>query len=78
MNRLLAGMGQRLSMTLGSPVAGRHAAIRELWNLTYAQAETLSYADAFRTIMVAFIIATCLVPLMKKVAAPKTPLTAAH
>jgi DHA2 family multidrug resistance protein len=73
MNRLLGGMTQRLSDVLGAPVAGRQAALRELWQLTYREAQTLSYADAFRTIMVAFLIATCLVPLMKKVAPPATP-----
>jgi len=78
MRQLLAGMTQRLGTTLGSPVAAHQAAFRELWQLTYREAETLSYADAFRTIMLAFIIATCLVPFMKKVAPPKTPPAEAH
>jgi DHA2 family multidrug resistance protein len=78
MARLMQGLTQRFSMTLGSTVAGHQAALRELWNLTYAQAETLSYADAFRTIMCAFIIATFLVPMMKKVAPPKAPPADAH
>jgi MFS transporter, DHA2 family, multidrug resistance protein len=70
MRRILAATSQRLTETLGSPVAGHEAAIRELWQLAYAQAETLSYADAFGTIMLAFIIATGLTPLLKKVTAP--------
>jgi DHA2 family multidrug resistance protein len=78
MNRLLGGMTQRLSFVLGSPVAGHQAALRELWQLTNREAETLSYADAFRTIMVAFLIATCLVPLMKKVVPPTTPAPGGH
>jgi DHA2 family multidrug resistance protein len=77
-NRMLAGLTGRLSMMLGSPVAGRAGAIRALWQMTYAQAETLSYADAFRTIMFAFVVATCLIPWMKKVAPPKMPSADAH
>jgi DHA2 family multidrug resistance protein len=75
---LLAGMTRRLTMILGSPVAAQQAALRELWQITYREAQTLSYADAFRTIMVAFVIATCLVPLLKKVAAPPASSAGAH
>jgi DHA2 family multidrug resistance protein len=69
--RLLAGMTQHLTTTLGSPLGGQQAALRELWAITYREAETLSYADAFRVVMVAFILATCLMPLMKRVTQPK-------
>jgi DHA2 family multidrug resistance protein len=78
LTRLLAGMTVRLGNSLGSPAAGHQAALRELWALTYAQAETLSYADAFRAVMVAFAIATCLVPLMRKVVPPKAPVAQGH
>jgi DHA2 family multidrug resistance protein len=78
MNRTLTGMTQRFGAALGSPVAGHQAALRTLWALTYREAQTLSYADAFRAVMVAFIIATCLVPLMRKVAPPKTPAASGH
>jgi DHA2 family multidrug resistance protein len=71
--RLLTGMTQRLSVALGSPLAGSQAALRELWAMTYREAETLAYADAFRAVMVAFIAATCLMPFMKKVTPPKAP-----
>jgi DHA2 family multidrug resistance protein len=76
--RLLAALTQRLSETLGSPVAGRVAAIRELFQLAYREAETMSYADAFRAIMLAFAIATCLVPFLRKVAPPAAPSAGAH
>lgn len=75
---LLAGVTRRLTMTLGSPVAGHQAALKELWQLTYREAQTLSYADAFRIIMVAFVIATCLVPLLRKVATPPASPAGAH
>jgi DHA2 family multidrug resistance protein len=71
-------MTHRLTAALGSQEAGHEAALHTLWGLTYAQAETLSYSDTFRTIMAAFIIATCLVPLMKKVVPPKAPPADAH
>jgi len=76
--RLLAALTQRLTETLGSPVAGRAAAIRELFQMAYREAETLSYADAFRAIMLAFAIATCLVPFLRKVAPPAAPSARAH
>jgi len=57
----------------GSLDAGHLAALKQLWLLTYREASTLAFADAFRAIMLAFIIATPLVPLMRKVVAPKAP-----
>ena len=38
----------------------------------------MAYADAFLAIMIAFIIATLLVPLMRNVAAPQGPAQASH
>jgi DHA2 family multidrug resistance protein len=76
--RVMTAASRRLGQTLGSPIAGHAAALRELWQLAYAQAQTLAYADAFRTIMLAFIIATCLTPLLKKVIAPAAPAQSGH
>jgi DHA2 family multidrug resistance protein len=45
--------------------------LKQLWNLAYREASTMAYADAFRVIMVAFMVATVLVPLMRNTAAPK-------
>ncbi len=70
---MLGGMTQRLSLSLGSAVAGQQAALRQLWTMAYQQAETLAYADAFRAVMLAFILATCLMPLMRRVAPPAAP-----
>lgn len=78
MNRLMHSMTQHLTTVLGSGVAGQKAALTELWQLAFREAETLSYADAFRTIMVAFVIATLLVPLMKKVAPQPGATTSSH
>ncbi|HQU01678.1 MAG TPA: hypothetical protein PLI12_04440, partial [Acetobacteraceae bacterium] len=74
MGHLIAGMTQRYSTALGSPVAGHQAALIQLSKLAYREAATLAYEDAFRTIMVAFIIATLLVPFLRKVAPTPAPI----
>jgi len=71
MDRLIDGISQRYGAVLGSPQPGHAAALKELWQLAYREASTMAYADAFRAIMVAFVIATILVPLMRSGATPK-------
>ncbi len=78
MVRLMDGVAQRYGTIPGSPEAGHAAALAQLWHLAYREASTMAYADAFRAIMIAFVIATLLVPLMRNVAAPKVPATNAH
>jgi len=78
MEQLLHGMTGRYAAALGSPAAGHAAALSQLWQLAYREAQTLAFADAFRTIMVAFALATLLVPLLRRVAAPKAPPADAH
>jgi MFS transporter, DHA2 family, multidrug resistance protein len=78
MERLLHGMSARYAAALGGPAAGHAAALSQLWQLAYREAQTLAFADAFRTIMVAFALATLLVPLLRRVAAPKAPPADAH
>jgi len=65
--RFLGPLTARLGVTFGGRLAAHQAALRALWTLVYQQAETLSFADAFRAVMLAFAVATCLVPLMRKV-----------
>ena len=62
----------------GSPQAGHAAAIKALWQLAYREASTLAYADAFRLIMIVLMIATLLVPLMRKVVPTGTASSQAH
>jgi MFS transporter, DHA2 family, multidrug resistance protein len=76
MERLVAGMEGRYAAVPGSQQAGHQAALEQLWHLAYREASTLAFADAFRTIMLAFVVATLLVTLMRKVA-PPTPTVAA-
>ena len=69
---------QRYGAILGSPQEGHAAALKQLWQLAYREASTLAYADAFRAIMIAFVVATLLVPFLRNIAPPKTPVREAH
>jgi len=57
---------------------GNAAALKQLWALAMREAHTLTYADAFLAIFACFVIATLMVPLMRKVAAPTAPSADAH
>jgi len=78
MNDLLSGLSARLATVLGSAPAGHLAALETLRALAYREAATMAYADAFRTIMLAFLLATPLALLLRKVAPPKAPSADAH
>ena len=73
MDRMVAGLASRYGALPGSPEAGHVAALKSLWHLAYREASTLAYADAFRAIMLAFVAATLLVPLLRKVAPQMAP-----
>ncbi|KAF1003670.1 MAG: Multidrug export protein EmrB [Luteibacter sp.] len=53
-------------------------ALRLLWQITYREAQTLTYADAFRCIALCLLVATLMVPLMRKVRPPLAPSADAH
>ena len=78
MTRFLDEMGQRYGAIPGSPAAGHTAALKQLWELAFREASTLAYADAFRAIMIAFVIATLLVPLLRNIAATGPASAASH
>ncbi|MGH7212714.1 MAG: MFS transporter, partial [Acetobacteraceae bacterium] len=78
MDRFVHGATQRYAAFPGGAGIAHEAALKQLWQLAYREASTLAYADAFRAIMLAFIVATLLVPFMRKVAAQKVSPTAAH
>ena len=73
MTRYLGEMEQRYGSIPGSFQAGHTAALKQLWELAYREASTLAYADAFRAIMIAFVVATLLVPLLRNVAPTPAP-----
>jgi len=53
-------------------------ALQQLWKLTMREAQTQTFADAFLAVMVCFLVAIVLIPLMHKVAPPKAPSADAH
>lgn len=67
---LVAGVTARLSSS--------EAALRQLWQLTYREALTMTFSDIYLVIMLCFAITTITVPLMRKVAPPKAPPADAH
>jgi MFS transporter, DHA2 family, multidrug resistance protein len=62
----------------GDAAHGQAAALKRLWTLTWREAQTQTYADAFLAIMACFVIATVMVPLMRSVTARKGPSADAH
>jgi multidrug resistance efflux pump len=62
----------------GDTVHGHAAALKRLWSLTWREAQTQTYADAFLALGVCFVIATLMAPLMRKVTAPSAPSSEAH
>lgn len=75
MNSWLAQTNARLTELGQGDVDG---SLHQLWQLAYREAQTLSYADAFLAIGLCFVIATAMVPLMRKVAPPAGPSADAH
>ena len=52
--------------------------MKQLWSLAWREAQTQTYADAFLAIAMCFVIATAMVPLMRKMGAPAKPTADAH
>ncbi|GAN81565.1 DHA2 family efflux MFS transporter permease subunit [Acidocella aminolytica] len=65
----VSGMLQTLSAQFGTT----QRALKEIWHMTYAQAQTMAYADAFCAIALAFAVAVCLAPLLRQVTQPTAP-----
>jgi DHA2 family multidrug resistance protein len=78
MRNLLSDLTTRWTSALGSPPAGHLAALEQLRAIAYREASTMAYADAFLAIMVAFLIATPLVLLLREVVPPKAPSIGSH
>jgi len=62
----------------GDAVHGNAAALKQLWSLTWREAQTQTNADAFLVIAVCFVIATLMVPLMRKIVPPRSAASEAH
>lgn len=78
MTRMVDGIAQRYDALPGNLDAGHVAALKQLWHLAYREASTLAFADAFHAIMVAFLVATLLVPLLRQAGPAKTPPADSH
>jgi DHA2 family multidrug resistance protein len=79
MQQMLHQVGAHFTALSGGDAGhGQAAAIKQLWSLTYREAQVQTFADAFLAIAVCFVIATLLVPLLRKVAAPAAPVKDAH
>jgi DHA2 family multidrug resistance protein len=57
---------------------GHVAALERLASLTLREARTETFSDVFLVIMLCFIVATAMVPLMRRIAPPKAPSADAH
>jgi DHA2 family multidrug resistance protein len=62
----------------GDALHGHAAALRQLWGLAWREAQTQTFADAFFAIAICFVLATMLVPLMRKVALDAAPKPESH
>src|SRR5262249_30186431 len=78
MERFLQGTIVRYAALPGSPHDVQQAALERLLHLSYPEASTLACADAFRAIMLAFIVATLLVPLLRNIVPPTAPSSNSH
>jgi len=85
MRKGLAGIGSvttPFARQLGFPrcrvLPGNAEALKQLWLLTSREAQTQTFADVFLCIMICFVIAALMVPLMRKAVIPPRPLTDAH
>ena len=78
MNEMLQTVAGNLSAWGLNAADVQQGDLKQLWNLTMREALTQTFSDAFFVVMVCFAITTMLVPLMKKVAAPKGPSADAH
>ncbi|RRJ79631.1 hypothetical protein EIL82_13345 [Pandoraea apista] len=54
------------------------AALRQLWLLTLREAQTITFGDIYGGLGLIFLGVTLMVPLMRRVAPPKTPSADAH
>jgi MFS transporter, DHA2 family, multidrug resistance protein len=78
LRRFMSVSTSQLAPLLGSMQAAHAASLKLLWNLAYREASTMAYADAFRTVGIICLVATFLVPMLKKVAQAPAPSAGAH
>jgi DHA2 family multidrug resistance protein len=62
----------------GDALHGHAGGLKQLWSLTFREAQVLSFGDAFLVIAMCFGAGVLVVPLMRKVAAPVAARAEAH
>jgi DHA2 family multidrug resistance protein len=62
----------------GDALQGYATALKVLGKVALREAQTQSFADAFFVIALCFAVATCMVPLMRKLTAPPSPVRDSH
>ncbi|HEV2691591.1 MAG TPA: DHA2 family efflux MFS transporter permease subunit [Verrucomicrobiae bacterium] len=79
MQQWLHQVGTHFAAIQGGDLAhGQASALKQLWSLTYREAQVQTFSDAFMVIAASLALATVLVPLLKKVVPPAVPPADAH
>ena len=78
MASFVATTGAHGAEVFGDPQRGQAGALRELWSLTWREAQVQTYGDAFLIIGVCFVVTTAMVLLMRRIGPPATPSPDAH
>jgi DHA2 family multidrug resistance protein len=68
-NLLTSASNRYVATFSGDADHGGMLALKRLWSLTYREALVMTFSDAFFLIAICFVVATLLVPLMRKPAA---------
>ena len=79
MGEMLHRVSARFAAASGGDLAHGHAvALKQLWSMTYREAQVQTVADAFIRIGICCVVAALTVPLMRKIGAPPSPAAAAN
>ena len=78
MNALLQTATRSFMAQGGDALQAQSIAIRQLWQLTFREAQTLAFSDTVLAIGAAMTVAMLMVPLMRKVGPPKAPSADSH
>ncbi|MDB6080117.1 MAG: drug resistance transporter, EmrB/QacA subfamily [Akkermansiaceae bacterium] len=62
----------------GDPDHGQGVALKRLWSLTFREAQTLTFGDAFLCLSACLVVAALMVPLMRKSTGAPSPSPDAH
>jgi DHA2 family multidrug resistance protein len=62
----------------GDSVHGHAVALKQLWAVTYREAQVQTVADAFILIGICCVVAALTAPFMRKISAPPSPTAAAN